>query len=151
MRAALVSVNLFSLLCVGSEAATSSSMGTLIRFGGPILYLIVYSAILLFVLVLIDSGSLIPSAKRSSKRRNEKGAIKEKEGSPGDQQKEDVQAEESSVATSDEVLRIMGVSKQFNGKKVVNNLSLGVGQDTLFALLGPNGAGKTTTFNMIRE
>jgi len=33
---------------------------------------------------------------------------------------------------------------------VVEDVSLGVGKDTVFALLGPNGAGKTTIFNIIR-
>jgi ABC-2 type transport system ATP-binding protein len=41
------------------------------------------------------------------------------------------------------------VSKRFDSKTVVDNLSLEVKQGEVFGLLGPNGAGKTTTINMI--
>lgn len=42
-----------------------------------------------------------------------------------------------------------GLSKSFNGRKVVNEVSLRVGKGQIVGLLGPNGAGKTTTFYMI--
>jgi len=41
------------------------------------------------------------------------------------------------------------LSKSFNGRKVVNQVSLRVGKGQIVGLLGPNGAGKTTTFYMI--
>ncbi|WP_336775830.1 ABC transporter ATP-binding protein [Paenibacillus sp. MMO-58] len=41
------------------------------------------------------------------------------------------------------------VSKIYQGKKAVDNLSLKVEKGTVIALLGPNGAGKTTTISMI--
>ncbi|GLX70280.1 ABC transporter ATP-binding protein [Paenibacillus glycanilyticus] len=41
------------------------------------------------------------------------------------------------------------VSKVYQGKKAVDNLSLKVEKGTVIALLGPNGAGKTTTISMI--
>jgi ABC-2 type transport system ATP-binding protein len=48
-----------------------------------------------------------------------------------------------------EALRLQNVTKLFDKKTVVNNLSLHVRQGEIFGLLGPNGAGKTTTINMI--
>jgi len=39
--------------------------------------------------------------------------------------------------------------KKFGRRKVVNEVSLEVGQGEIVGLLGPNGAGKTTTFYMI--
>jgi len=46
-------------------------------------------------------------------------------------------------------LMAVGVSKSYKGRKVVQEVSLDVGQGEVVGLLGPNGAGKTTTFYMI--
>jgi len=47
------------------------------------------------------------------------------------------------------VIETKGLVKAYNGRKVVNNVSISVEQGTIVGLLGPNGAGKTTTFYMI--
>jgi lipopolysaccharide export system ATP-binding protein len=39
--------------------------------------------------------------------------------------------------------------KEYNERKVVNDISVFVGAGEVVGLLGPNGAGKTTTFNII--
>ncbi len=41
------------------------------------------------------------------------------------------------------------ISKSFNKRRVVNNVSIKVNQGEIIGLLGPNGAGKTTTFLML--
>jgi len=41
------------------------------------------------------------------------------------------------------------LSKSFDGRRVVNNISLDVNSGEIVGLLGPNGAGKTTSFYMI--
>jgi lipopolysaccharide export system ATP-binding protein len=46
-------------------------------------------------------------------------------------------------------LTTVDVSKSYKGRKVVQGVSLVVGQGEVVGLLGPNGAGKTTTFYMI--
>jgi lipopolysaccharide export system ATP-binding protein len=40
------------------------------------------------------------------------------------------------------------VSKSYNGRRVVRDVSVSVGSGEIVGLLGPNGAGKTTTFYM---
>ncbi|MFZ4763017.1 MAG: LPS export ABC transporter ATP-binding protein [Alphaproteobacteria bacterium] len=47
------------------------------------------------------------------------------------------------------VLEAVGLSKFYNKKSVVRNISLGLRCGEAVALLGPNGAGKTTCFYMI--
>lgn len=47
------------------------------------------------------------------------------------------------------MVKLENITKHFNKKTVVDNLSLEIKQGELFGLLGPNGAGKTTTINMI--
>ncbi len=49
----------------------------------------------------------------------------------------------------DYIITISGLTKSYQGKKVVDNLSFSMKKGTLFALLGSNGAGKSTTIKMI--
>jgi lipopolysaccharide export system ATP-binding protein len=68
---------------------------------------------------------------------------------------------ESGVATEDErvvaaraeaegsVFRGEGLTKIYQGRKVVDDVDLHVRQGEIVGLLGPNGAGKTTTFYMM--
>lgn len=46
-------------------------------------------------------------------------------------------------------IRTDKICKIYNGRKVVNNVSISVSQGEIVGLLGPNGAGKTTSFYMI--
>ncbi len=45
-------------------------------------------------------------------------------------------------------LELIGLVKEFRGRRVVHELSLTVPRGSLFGLVGPNGAGKTTTLSM---
>lgn len=47
------------------------------------------------------------------------------------------------------VLRLNNVTKIYNDKKVVDNLSLMLFEGEIFGFIGPNGAGKSTTIKMI--
>src|SRR5436190_18141561 len=48
-----------------------------------------------------------------------------------------------------QVLKTENLIKAYRGRRVVNEVSLDVGQGEVVGLLGPNGAGKTTTFYII--
>lgn len=142
-------MNLFSLLCDGSAPVTTSSLGDISRYGGPILYLFLYAFFLFGILVWVDSGSIIVRKfSQFRKRRIGNGS-----GSSTPRAAvSDVDDEAEKVTSSTDALRVMNVVKAFGTveNRVVDDVNFGVSRDTIFALLGPNGAGKTTTFNIIR-
>lgn len=125
-------------------------MGTIITFGGPILYLVIYGLILLAILVWVDSGSIFPRRLSASRQQQILSHLQDAQASCSEAKK-DVAAEAKSVSVSNDLLRVLHITKSFSGNKVVDDVSLGVSRDTIFAMLGPNGAGKTTCFNIIRE
>lgn len=47
------------------------------------------------------------------------------------------------------IINVHNISKSFNGKIAVNQVSLQVKKGEIFGFLGPNGSGKTTTIRMI--
>jgi ABC-2 type transport system ATP-binding protein len=50
---------------------------------------------------------------------------------------------------SDIVIDVEGLTKSFDGRTVVRNLSMQVKRGTIYGFLGPNGSGKTTTIRML--
>ena len=46
-------------------------------------------------------------------------------------------------------LKIIELSKNYDGKDAVKNISFNVNQNEIIGILGPNGCGKTTTIGMI--
>jgi ABC-2 type transport system ATP-binding protein len=50
---------------------------------------------------------------------------------------------------SSPALNIQNLSKKYDGKLAVNDISFSIDCGEIFGLLGPNGAGKSTTINMI--
>ena len=53
------------------------------------------------------------------------------------------------AAPSDIAIDVEGLTKSFDGRVVVKDLSMQVKRGTIFGFLGPNGSGKTTTIRML--
>ena len=47
------------------------------------------------------------------------------------------------------ILELKNISKSFDGKKVLDNLSLSIGKNEFITLLGPSGCGKSTTLRIV--
>ncbi len=50
---------------------------------------------------------------------------------------------------ADIAIEVQGLSKSFDGRAVVRDLSMKVRRGTIYGFLGPNGSGKTTTIRML--
>ncbi|KAL4817811.1 hypothetical protein BDW67DRAFT_159172 [Aspergillus spinulosporus] len=143
LRALFASLNVFSILCRGSEGREIASYpGEIGLYGGPILYLILQSIFLFVLLVWVEGGSSVLSWLRPKSRQRD---IEEKELMDGD-----IAEEVARVSNSKDNLRLLHVSKAFKKFIAVEDVTFGVGAGEVFALLGPNGAGKTTTISLIR-
>ena len=53
------------------------------------------------------------------------------------------------TAVPDIAIDVEGLTKSFDGRKVVRNLSMRVKRGEIYGFLGPNGSGKTTTIRML--
>ncbi len=51
--------------------------------------------------------------------------------------------------TPDVVIEVHGLTKSFDGRTVVRDLTMQVKRGSIFGFLGPNGSGKTTTIRML--
>lgn len=49
----------------------------------------------------------------------------------------------------EKVVEVLGLTKAYRDKKVVDGVSFFISQGEVYGLLGPNGAGKTTTISMV--
>ena len=55
----------------------------------------------------------------------------------------------SRTSAPDIAIEVSGLSKSFNGRAVVQDLSMQVKRGSIYGFLGPNGSGKTTTIRML--
>ena len=55
----------------------------------------------------------------------------------------------TATPSSDIAIDVQGLTKSFNGREVVHDLSMQVKRGTIYGFLGPNGSGKTTTIRML--
>jgi ABC-2 type transport system ATP-binding protein len=55
----------------------------------------------------------------------------------------------TAAPASDIAIDVHGLTKSFDGREVVHDLSMQVKRGTIYGFLGPNGSGKTTTIRML--
>jgi ABC-2 type transport system ATP-binding protein len=56
---------------------------------------------------------------------------------------------EAATSAPDIAIEVEGLTKSFDGRKVVRDLSMQVKRGEIYGFLGPNGSGKTTTIRML--
>jgi len=57
--------------------------------------------------------------------------------------------EPATAITDVPIINVRGLTKSFEGRKVVSDLDLTVNRGQIYGFLGPNGSGKTTTIRML--
>jgi ATP-binding cassette, subfamily A (ABC1), member 3 len=135
LRALIIGLNLFSVLCVGAPPVKSTNYSGIKLYGGPILYLIGQSLLLFGFLIWYDHGFSLNKLRSSQLPTDtENTTTHEKE----------VSDEIARASTSDDGLRILHTRKTFKSifsRKVqaVDDLTFGVKRGEVFALVGPNG------------
>jgi ABC-2 type transport system ATP-binding protein len=61
----------------------------------------------------------------------------------------DLEMADSTLADRNLLVVMRGVSRSFDGRRVVNGIDLTVPRGTILGIIGPSGAGKTTTIRML--
>lgn len=145
VRAILVSINMFNLLCDGLGNYSSRPYSDIMEFGSPILYMALQAIFAFCILVYVDSGSPIPSFLY---RARLKGVHEVDETRTADV----IEEKGRLLQGAPDILKVVGLKKRFGSSKTlaVNDVSFGVDTGVCYFLLGPNGAGKTTTLACIR-
>nr|POF14042.1 retinal-specific atp-binding cassette transporter [Quercus suber] len=138
MRALMVSLNVYAISCNGSNLATNP--GDINLFGGPILYLVLQTLVLIAFLVFWESGCSLEAFGIHIRSHAHKLPAKdqEKDSDAGSDAIEDF----NRLSDANFGLRVEHISKTFGSNRAVNDVSFGVLPSEKFALLGPNGGGE---------
>lgn len=144
VRSMFLALNLFSVTCDGDQI--QSNPGSLIAYGGPVLYLVLQSVLLFGFLLWHDSGS----GRALFNRFTQKAAPSSKDSAASDEEVANELVRVTSTPQESDGLRVLHLTKSFGKNTAVDNVTFGVQHGEVFALLGPNGAGKSTTISLIR-
>jgi ATP-binding cassette subfamily A (ABC1) protein 3 len=124
-RAFTVGLGQFGTLCYGH------SHGSLLLYGGPILYLAIQCILLFSLLLWWDSSFPRPSLLRRS--------YKAKYDSEHEMRSGDLMEELQRLSSKSTDLKIQSVTKLFGKNIAVDDVTFAVQTSEIFALLGPNG------------
>jgi ATP-binding cassette subfamily A (ABC1) protein 3 len=140
LRAAIVGLNLFGLLCSGSPPEKASYAGDINLYGGPILYLIIQSLLMFAFLIWNDHNFTLGKAGRKKRQSGSPNLDQENTHS----KEPEVIEEEDRAIESDNGLRALHVNKVYNSSKAgkvhaVVDVTFGIKRGEVFGLVGPNG------------
>jgi ATP-binding cassette subfamily A (ABC1) protein 3 len=140
LRATIVGLNVFGLLCSGSPPVKATYPGAVDLYGGPILYLTIQSVFMFGFLVWRDHSFSLGRLGRSQ----ETSDVPKIDGQLSEFRKRDVVDEEIRALTSRDGLRASHINKTYNSTKsgkvhAVVDVSFGIEKGEVFALVGPNG------------
>jgi ATP-binding cassette subfamily A (ABC1) protein 3 len=146
LRALLLTLNEFSILC-NDGSSEASYPGGIKVYGGPILYLIIQAVALFVFLVWWDSGYKPAYLQRGSSKKAQLDIERETEPPSN---LNGVAEHNTTTSEGHTGLHVRHLNKSFAGMKAVDDINFSIPPSTVFALLGPNGAGKSTTISLIR-
>ena len=144
-RTLLITLNVYGLACRGQ--VKGSYPGDISLYGAPILYLVVQFLLLVAFLMFWESGRSLEIFGIHIGKRDSQNLL---EGQGSSRVNPDAAEDASHLASSNDGLRVLNISKTFGSSKAVDDISFGILPSERFALLGPNGAGKSTTISLIR-
>lgn len=142
LRALLVSVDILSVNCRGTDSYVSSP-GDITAYGAPIAYLIVQIGISFLFLVWWESGNNFKTVFGGRIHATDAEAKQEVEP-------EVLEEIERVTNSATDGLRVLHLTKAYGSTLAVDDATFGVKRGEVFGLLGPNGAGKSTTISVIR-
>lgn len=137
VRAGIVGLNLFGLLCSGSPPQKATYGGGINLYGGPILYLIIQSLLMFAFLIWYDHNFTFGNTGR-------KKDVSTVDGEAMDTREPEVSEEEARAVNSEDGLRALHVNKTYSSMKAgkvhaVVDLTFGIKRGEVFGLVGPNG------------
>lgn len=123
--------------------------------------LAMYGSILLYFLYLVPKGigglagqyieRFFPTSHKVNYRRLQTEQIASADAGEPDRSaaKRTLAFHRERTTSSEKVLRIARVTRDFKGLRAVDSVDMSLEDGTVHALIGPNGAGKTTVLNLI--
>ena len=102
------------------------------------------------VAVAMFVASVVPHPRRLVHDRGaHRDARRPARRAAGERRAQGAQRGSEAMTSPDIAIEVEGLSKSFDGREVVHDLSMQVKRGSIYGFLGPNGSGKTTTIRML--